>query len=436
MAEGARSEPSAASAHVAVARPGTVGCARGMSAPKTRGGKRRRRSKGAGRAAAAEPAVSEPPAADGGDDPSATVVAASPPAPEPGAALVEAELVEAPDAAAEPAAPAAKDATGADTDPLAAVAPVSDEELDELAAEVLAHRPRAAPEGSAALALRDPVSAYMAEARRYPLLTREQEYALAVKWVEEGDPEAAKALITSNLRLVVKIAYEYRNAHQNLLDLIQEGNVGLVKAVQKYDPYRNVRLSTYAAWWIRAYILKYILNNWRLVKLGTTQNQRKLFFNLRKQRAALEAAGIDPTPERIAKALDVSPEEVVEMERRMSGPDVSLDAKVRGDDEESRTRLESLTDESAAPDRAVGDAEFRALLDEKLRAFGATLEGREAEIFRDRLLSEDPVTLQALGDRWGVSRERARQIEKRLLGRLRNYLQRELGEAVQISLSE
>ncbi|RMH00279.1 MAG: sigma-70 family RNA polymerase sigma factor [Deltaproteobacteria bacterium] len=354
-------------------------------------------------------------------------------------AVIDAEVVERPDqeAAAPTSAPAkTADATASDTDPLAEAPVVSDEDLDALAAEVLAHRPHAAPEGTAALALRDPVSAYMAEARRYPLLTREQEYALAVKWVEEGDAEAAKALITSNLRLVVKIAYEYRNAHQSLLDLIQEGNVGLVKAVQKYDPYRNVRLSTYAAWWIRAYILKYILNNWRLVKLGTTQNQRKLFFNLRKQKAALEAAGIDPTPERIAKALDVSKEEVVEMERRMSGPDVSLDAKIRSDDEESRTRLDALADEGADPDRVVGDAEFRELLDAKLRAFGATLEGREAEIFRERLLAEDPITLQALGDRWGVSRERARQIEKRLLKRLRKYLQDELGEAVEVSLSE
>ena len=346
----------------------------------------------------------------------------------------------APDGAARAASGAGsqvpRPAEGAGADPLAEMPPVSDAELDALAREVLAKRPAAAPEGTAALALRDPVSAYMAEARRYPLLTREQEYALAVKWVEEGDPEAAKALITSNLRLVVKIAYEYRSAHQQLLDLIQEGNVGLVKAVQKYDPYRGVRLSTYAAWWIRAYILKYILNNWRLVKLGTTQNQRKLFFNLRKQQAALEAAGIEPTPERIAKALDVSTEEVEEMQKRMSSADVSLDAKIRGDDEDGRTRLEALPDDSTNPDRAVGDEEFRELLSAKLRAFGATLEGREAEIFRDRLLSDDPVTLQSLGDRWGVSRERARQIEKRLVKRLREYLQRELGEAVQVSLSE
>ncbi len=339
-------------------------------------------------------------------------------------------------------APGSADATGedgveaGDDDVLAEVTPATDAELDAIASATLHDGARPAPEGTAALALRDPLAAYMAEARRYPLLTREQEHELAVRWVEHGDTEAAKTLMTSNLRLVVKIAHEYRRAYQNLLDLIQEGNVGLVKAVHKFDPYKGVRLSTYAAWWIKAYILKYILNNWRLVKLGTTQNQRKLFFNLRKQKAALEAAGVDPTPERIAKALNVSPTEVIEMDRRMSGPDVSLDAKVRNDGEDGgRTRLDMLEDSYADPSEVVGDQEFRGLFADKLRKFGATLEGRDLEIFRERLLAEDnPITLQALGERWGVSRERARQVEKRLLTRLRAFLEQELGEAVQISL--
>lgn len=296
-------------------------------------------------------------------------------------------------------------------------------------------RADAAPEGSTALARRDPMAAYMAEVRRHPLLTREEEHALAVRWVEHGDKEAGRRLVTSNLRLVVKIAHEYRRAYQNLLDLVQEGNVGLVKAVQKFDPYRGVKLSTYSGWWIRAYILKYILNNWRLVKIGTTQNQRKLFFNLRKQRERLLAAGIDPTPERIAKELDVSTKEVVEMERRMAAPDLSLDAPLSGEDGDgSRTRLDLIEDELAGPEDRVDAAEFKDLLSEKLRRFGADLEGRELEIFRDRLMSDEPVTLQDLGDRWKVSRERARQIEKRLILRLRAYLQQELGDAVDIAL--
>jgi RNA polymerase sigma-32 factor len=331
--------------------------------------------------------------------------------------------------AADELEPAADDAAA---EVLADIEPATDADLDRIAREQRAP----APAGSTALAKRDPLAAYMAEVRRHPLLTREEEYELAVRWVEHGDPDAARKLVTSNLRLVVKIAHEYRRAYQNLLDLVQEGNVGLVRAVQKFDPYRGVKLSTYSGWWIRAYILKYILNNWRLVKIGTTQNQRKLFFNLRKQREALTAAGVDPTPERIAKELDVSPREVVEMERRMAAPDVSLDAPLSADDGDARTRLDLVEDIAADPEDRVDAAEFKDLLQEKLRSFGADLEGREQEIFRDRLMADEPITLQELGDRWNVSRERARQIEKRLVTRLRAYLQDELGDAVQIALGQ
>jgi RNA polymerase sigma-32 factor len=319
-------------------------------------------------------------------------------------------------------------------DVLVDVEPATDEELDAIQRELLP--PRTAPKGTTALALRDPMAAYMAEVRRHALLTREQEFDLAVRWFDEGDREAARQLVTSNLRLVVKIANEYRRGYQNLLDLVQEGNVGLIKAVQKFDPYRQVKLSTYAGWWIRAYVLKHILNNWRMVKIGTTQNQRKLFFNLRKQRDALIKAGIDPSAENIARSLDVSPEEVVEMEKRMAAPDASLDAPLNTDEEGSRTRLDSLESETEDPEDEVSSDEFKRLLQDKLRTFGATLDGRELEIFRDRLVSDEPVTLQDLGERWGVSRERARQLEKRMVMRLRAYLQEELGDAVQIALGQ
>jgi RNA polymerase sigma-32 factor len=315
------------------------------------------------------------------------------------------------------------------------VTPATDEELEALEKIAAGEGKATAPSGSTALARRDPLAAYMSEARRYPLLTREEEHELAVRWIEQGDVDAGKQLVTSNLRLVVKIAHEYRRGFQNLLDLVQEGNVGLVKAVQKFDPYRGVKLSTYSGWWIRAYILKYILNNWRLVKIGTTQNQRKLFYNLRKQQAALTAAGIDPTPERIAEALDVSPTEVVEMQKRMAAPDQSLNAPVRADDEGTgRTRMDMLEDAAEDPEDEVGQEQFKHLLADKLRRFGSTLAGRELEIFSDRLMSDEPVTLQDLGDRWGVSRERARQLEKRMVLRLRGFLQEELGDAVQIAL--
>ncbi|HEY8377446.1 MAG TPA: RNA polymerase factor sigma-32, partial [Nannocystis sp.] len=318
---------------------------------------------------------------------------------------------------------------------LSDIEPATDEELDLIAAE-LGAAPAAAPEevSTTALVRRDPMSQYMAEVRRYPLLTREEEYALAVRWVEHGDAEAARQLVTSNLRLVVKIAHEYKRAYQNLLDLVQEGNVGLIQAVKKFDPYRGVKLSTYSGWWIRAYILKFILNNWRLVKIGTTQNQRKLFFNLRKQRDKLKQAGVDPTPEAIAEALDVSEAEVIEMDRRLAAPDMSLNAPLGGEEEDGRTRMDIIEDSSDDPEVEVESSEFKDLLHAKLREFGATLSGRELEIFRDRLVADEPITLQELGDRWGVSRERARQLEKRMVLRLREFLQRELGDAVQIAL--
>lgn len=318
---------------------------------------------------------------------------------------------------------------------LADIEPATDEELDQIEAELGTAAPAAPAAPVTALVRRDPMGQYMAEVRRHPLLTREEEHALAVRWVEHGDTEAAKQLVTSNLRLVVKIAHEYKRAYQNLLDLVQEGNVGLIQAVKKFDPYRGVKLSTYSGWWIRAYILKFILNNWRLVKIGTTQNQRKLFFNLRKQRDRLKQEGIDPTPENIAAALDVSEAEVIEMDRRLAAPDMSLNAPLgSGDEDDGRTKMDVIEDTSDNPAAEVESSEFKDLLQEKLRRFGATLSGRELEIFRDRIVADEPITLQELGDRWGVSRERARQLEKRMVLRLREFLQSELGDAVQIAL--
>jgi RNA polymerase sigma-32 factor len=281
---------------------------------------------------------------------------------------------------------------------------------------------------------RDPLSAYVQETKRYPLLSRDEEHDLAVRLVEEGDTGAARTLIESNLRLVVKIAYEYRRAHKNLLDLVQEGNVGLMQAVSKYDPYRGVKLSSYAAWWIRAYILKFILNNWRLVKIGTTQAQRKLFFNLKKEKEKLEQLGFSPDTKLLAERLDVREKDVIEMEKRLAAPDASFDAPVGATDGEGvRTRHDYLPSEPEnRPDVRVAESQFQSLLKEKLETFGADLEGREETIFRERWLTDSPLTLQQIGDKYGVSRERARQIEKRLMGRLRKFLEAELGTAVDI----
>lgn len=291
---------------------------------------------------------------------------------------------------------------------------------------------RASRGAGSTLARRDPMATYMAEVRRFPLLSAEEERELAVRLVEHQDSRAARKLVEANLRLVVKIAYEYRRAHRNLLDLVQEGNVGLMQAVAKFDPYRGVKLSSYAAFWIRAYILKFVLNNWRLVKIGTTQAQRKLFFNLRKEREKLEALGFAPTPALLAEKLDVSEHDVIEMEKRLAAPEASLDAPAGTDDDGARTRLDYLPAEGARPDHAVANEQFAQLLRSKLEIFANTLQGRDQHIFRERWLSEDPQTLQEIGDKYGVSRERARQLEKRMLDKLRKYLEEELGTAVDI----
>ena len=277
------------------------------------------------------------------------------------------------------------------------------------------------------------IGAYLHELRRYPLMTREEEHEVAVRFCKEPQPALANRLITANLRLVVKIAQEYRRAHRNILDLIQEGNIGLIHAVQKYDPYRGVKLSSYASWWIRAYILKFILANWRLVKVGTTQAQRKLFFNLRKEREKLEKQGYEVEARHLAAALDVSEQEVVEMERRLNASETSLDAPMRSDEQGDRTQGDFVRAAPALrPDVQVESGEFGSILKDKLHAFGETLRDRDLEIFRDRLLNDDPATLVQIAERFGVTRERVRQIEERLKKRLRQYLESELGDAVQI----
>ncbi len=280
------------------------------------------------------------------------------------------------------------------------------------------------------LSRRDPLAVYMRDVQRYPLLSKDEEHDLAVRFFEEDDLEAAKRLVTSNLRLVVKIAYDYRQAYKNILDLVQEGNIGLMQAVKKYDPYKGDKLSSYAAWWIRAYILRYILNNHRLVKVGTTQAQRKLFFNLQKEKARLSAMGIEPTAELIAENLNVPERDVVSMDMRLAAGDASLDAPVGTSEGRSVARVELLPSAGARADDTLAEAEVGDRFSEKIHEFGETLEGKEKKIFDDRLVAEDPKTLQTLGDGFGVSRERVRQIEKRLLKKLKEFLHKELGDTV------
>lgn len=350
----------------------------------------------------------------------------------------------------EPAAELGDVDVDADLEALAgsALAGLADEEILAPVADVdfpvsvlpRSHEGEDRPEGrggrrTSSLVKTDPLTAYMHEIRRYPLLSREEEHTLASEYIKTRDPKIARRLITANLRLVVKIAHEYKRAYRNLLDLVQEGNLGLLQAVQKYDPHRGVKLSSYAAWWIRAYMLKFILNNWRLVKIGTTQAQRKLFFNLSKEREKLEGAGFVATSKLLAEKMNVPEQEVTDMQLRLAASETSLDAPVGRDDEGGRTQIEMLESGSASrPDVTAESDEFRGLLRQKLQEFESTLSGREKTLFHERLMSDQPLTLQEVGERYQISRERARQIEARLLGRLKVYLKKELGDAVQVAM--
>jgi RNA polymerase sigma-32 factor len=275
-------------------------------------------------------------------------------------------------------------------------------------------------EQGGALVRYDPLQRYLSEIRRYPLLSREEERRLAVQYREKKDIEAAYRLVTANLRLVVLIAREYQHAVRTLLDLIQEGNIGLMEAVKKFDPYRGIRFPSYAVWWIRAYIIRYVMNNWRMVKLGTTQAQRKLFFNLQKEKDRLEAEGFVAGPKLLAQRLDVKESEVVEMEQRLAARDLSVDAPVESG--ETATMLDFLPSKDATAEEEVASAESRELISRKVKEFGETLTGKDRVIFEGRLMAEEPLTLQEIGDRYGISRERVRQIEERVKKKLKAYL--------------
>ncbi len=275
------------------------------------------------------------------------------------------------------------------------------------------------------LAPADTLTRYMAELAHHPPISREEEHELAVRWREQGDTAAARSLVLSNLRLVVKIAMEYRRAWTNVLDLIQEGNVGLLQATHRFDPYQGVKLSSYAAYWIRAYILKYILDNFRVVRLGTTRAQRKLFFRLNKEKRQLEREGFQVEPALLAERLEVSEADVVDMDQRLTQSDLSLNAPVRPDD--SRTELgDTLSGPTASAEDSVGSSELRDVFDKQLSAFREELEARDLQILEQRILAEEPRTLQELADEFQISRERVRQLEARIVSRLRDYMRENL----------
>ena len=274
----------------------------------------------------------------------------------------------------------------------------------------------------AGLPYTDALTTYLKQISRYALLTPEEEQELIKQLFETGDIEIAKKLVNANLRLVVKIAMEYRNAYRNVLDLIQEGNIGLMKAVSKYDASKGDKLSYYASWWIRSYILKFILDNFRLVKIGTTHEQKKLFYNLMREKERLMGQGITPDVKLLSENLGVSEKSVAEMDLRLSssGAEVSID-KAQFDDG-SGSLEEILPDLEQNIEEDVGQRQGLQILQEQLEEFVATLKPRDKEIFKKRLLTEVPPSLQSIADEYGVSRERIRQIEERILDKLKVYM--------------
>jgi RNA polymerase sigma-32 factor len=296
--------------------------------------------------------------------------------------------------------------------------------------QIVDDRPDAATAKDKALVPFDPLQRYLSEIRRFHILSREEEHELAVQYKEYGDVEAAYKLVTANLRLVVMIAREYQKSFRNLLDLIQEGNMGLMEAVKNFDPYRGVRFPSYAVWWIRAYMIRYIMNDWRMVKIGTTQAQRKLFFNLQKEKEKIEAEGLTPGPKLLAQRLNVKEDEVVEMEQRLASRDLSVDVPLGNDDE--ATLLHFLPDQKQNPEEQFAESQYRDLLRQKMEQFASGLKDKELVIYRERLVNDEPLTLREIGEKYGISRERVRQIEERVKKKLKTYLKNELKDVTEV----
>ncbi|MGQ9746031.1 MAG: sigma-70 family RNA polymerase sigma factor, partial [Dissulfurimicrobium sp.] len=281
--------------------------------------------------------------------------------------------------------------------------------------------PMADMQDNTALEQIDPLQMYLSEINRYSLLTREEEDRLTKIYYETRDPVIASRIVTANLRLVVKIALDFQKFWmRNFMDLIQEGSIGLIQAVRKFDPYKGVKFSYYSSFWIKAYILKFIMDNWRLVKIGTTQAQRKLFYNLNKERERIAALGFKPVPKLISEGLGVSEQDVIDMEQRMGSYEVSLDAPVEDDSE--NTHLDFLPSLDVSVESRFAKEEMLQQLRKHLADLKDTLKGKEKIIFERRMLADEPVTLQELGEEFGVSRERVRQIESRLKKKVRQFL--------------
>ncbi len=286
------------------------------------------------------------------------------------------------------------------------------------------------------VAVRDNLQSYLREVSRFPLLDPEEETVLARRVRDTGDPEAAFRIISSHLRLVVRIAMDFqRRWMQNVLDLIQEGNVGLLRAVNKFDPDKGIKFSYYASFWIKAYILKFIMDNWRMVKIGTTQAQRKLFYNLNRERQKLILQGFDPDAAMLSQRLGVTQDQVIEMQQRLDASDSSLDAPV-SDENGSTSRMDFLPALGPSIEDDIAGSEIAHLVRESIEEMLPTLSEKEVYILENRLLTDEPATLREIGERYNVTRERIRQLEARLLEKLKDHLGRELRDFSEDWISE
>lgn len=269
---------------------------------------------------------------------------------------------------------------------------------------------------------KDSLNLYLREVSRFPMLEPDEERQLAERCRDSNDPDAAFRLVSSHLRLVVRIAMDFqRRWMQNVLDLVQEGNVGLLRAVNKFDPDKGIKFSYYASFWIRAYILKFIMDNWRMVKIGTTQVQRKLFYNLNRERQRLVAQGFDPDAAMLSERLGVSVEQIAEMDQRLSSTDMSLNVQV-GEENGSSTRMDFLPALGPGVEESLASLEITDLVRDQMKAILPKLNEKERYILHHRLLSEEPITLREIGERYNVTRERVRQLEARLLEKIRKHL--------------
>jgi RNA polymerase sigma-32 factor len=270
----------------------------------------------------------------------------------------------------------------------------------------------------------DALTQYLMKIRNYPVLTKEKEHELAVQYYESGDREAAELLVKSNLKFVVKIAMEYSKFGAKLIDIIQEGNVGLMHALKEYNPYKGVKLISYAVWWIRGYIQDYMMKQQSMVKIGTNQKQRKLFYQLEKEHSKILQEGLESTPLLLSQRLDVPEKDVLDMQQRLSHKDLSLDQTVSEDSDTSW--LEQRTDDTSEPmDELIIQSEQLELLKDKIENLKKELNDKEIQLLELRILSDTPVTLKSLGDEWNVTREAARQTEARLIEKIKKAFLKE-----------